>query len=76
MKLMTANFRVGSPAFWVEVVLSMYFCNAGINICVLYLDPCVHKGPAGYLLLILTGCAASKKGAPDHRQSETSSRSR
>jgi len=41
----------------------MYFCNAGINICVLHLDPCVRKGPAGYLLLILTGCAASKKKA-------------
>jgi|KBSMisStaDraftv2_1062788.scaffolds.fasta_scaffold06906_9 hypothetical protein len=49
----------------------MYFCNAGISICVLHLGPCLREGPADYLLLILTGCAASEKKArriPDNQR--------
>jgi len=30
MKLMTANFRVGSPAFWVEVVYPCIFVMQGL----------------------------------------------
>ena len=49
----------------------MYFCNAGISICVLHLGPCLREGLADYLLLILTGCAASEKKArriPDNQR--------